>query len=93
MSTISKRTVSLPEEHAAYIDKMVATGAFASASEVVRAGLRALQEREAAVDRWLREEVAPVYDAIKADPARAISASDVFDDLRQHHTAWKLDAN
>jgi hypothetical protein len=30
---------------------------------VVPAGLRALQERDAAVERWLREEVAPVYDA------------------------------
>ena len=85
MSSISKRTVSLPEEHAAYIDRMVASGAFASASEVVRAGLRALQEREAAVDRWLREEVAPVYDAMQADPDRGISASQVFDELRERH--------
>lgn len=65
MSNISKRTVSLPEEHGAYIDQMVASGAFASASEVVRAGLRALQEREAAVDRWLRGEVVPVYVAMQ----------------------------
>ena len=93
MSTVSKRTVSLPEEHAVYIDQMVAKGAFASASEVVRAGLRALQEREAAIDRWLREEVAPVYDAMQADPDRAIPASDVFDGLRQHHAAQKLDAD
>lgn len=85
MSGISKRTVSLPEEHAAYIDQMVASGAFASASEVVRAGLRALQEREAAVDRWLREEVAPVYDAMQADPARGLPAEQVFDELRAHH--------
>jgi len=87
MSSISKRTVSLPEEHAAYIDQMVASGAFASASEVVRAGLRALQEREAAVDRWLREEVAPVYDAMQADPTRGLPAEQVFDELRAHHAA------
>jgi antitoxin ParD1/3/4 len=87
MSSISKRTVSLPEEHAAYIDRMVASGAFASASEVVRAGLRALQEREAAVDRWLREEVAPVYDAMRDDPARALSADMVFDGIRAHHAS------
>ncbi len=85
MSGITKRTVSLPEEHAAYIDRMVDSGAFASASEVVRAGLRALQEREKAVDRWLREEVAPVYDAMQADPDRGIPASQVFDELRAHH--------
>ena len=51
MSSIAKRTVSLPPEHAAYIDRLVASGLFASASEVVRAGLRALQERDLAVFR------------------------------------------
>ena len=85
MSTIEKRTVSLPPEHAAYIDRMVASGAFASASEVVRAGLRALQEREAAVERWLHEEVAPAYDAMRADPGRGRPAAEVFDELRAHH--------
>ena len=44
----------------------------------MRAGLRALQERDAAVDRWLREEVAPAYDATKADPARSLPATEVF---------------
>ena len=85
MSTIEKRTVSLPEEHAAFIDRMVASGAYASGSEVVRAGLRALQERDAAIDRWLREEVAPAYDAMQADPERARSLEDVFAEVREHH--------
>lgn len=85
MSSIEKRTVSLPEEHAAFIDRMVASGAYASGSEVVRAGLRALQERDAAVDRWLREEVAPVHDAMQADPGRARSLEDIFRDVRKHH--------
>ena len=49
---------SLPAEQAAFIDAKGSSGAYASASEVVRAGLRALQERDAAVERWLREEVA-----------------------------------
>lgn len=85
MSTTQKRTVSLPEEHASYIDRMVESGAFASASEVVRAGLRALQEREDAVERWLREDVAPVYDAMRCDPDRGLPADKVFDALRAHH--------
>ena len=85
MSNIEKRTVSLPEEHAAFIDQMVASGAYASGSEVVRAGLRALRERDAAVDRWLREEVAPVYDAMQDNPKRARSLDEVFTDVRKHH--------
>ncbi|MGH7084294.1 MAG: ribbon-helix-helix domain-containing protein, partial [Acetobacteraceae bacterium] len=63
----------------------VAKGIYASASEVVRAGLRALQERDAAVERWLREEVAPTYDAMQADPSRAIPAARVLRNLLAHH--------
>jgi antitoxin ParD1/3/4 len=40
-------SIALNETLAAYIDEQVATGRYASASEVVRAGLRLLQEREA----------------------------------------------
>jgi antitoxin ParD1/3/4 len=85
MSSADKRTVSLPTEQARYIDTLVASGAYATASEVVRAGLRALQERDAAVERWLREEVAPVFDAMQADPARGISADQVMATIRGHH--------
>lgn len=85
MSTIEKRTISLPAEHTAFIDAKVASGAYASASEVVRAGLRALRERDEAVERWLRDEVAPVYDAMAVDPDRGIPAETVFADIRARH--------
>lgn len=85
MPAVEKGTVSLPEEHAAYIDRMVASGVYASASQVVRAGLRALQERDAAVERWLNTEVAAAYDAMKDDPSRACDIGDVFGATRARH--------
>ena len=85
MSLVSKRTVSLPAEQSRYIDEMVASGSYASASEVVRAGVRALQERDAAVERWLREDVAPVYDAMLEDPGRGVAAEEVFASIRARH--------
>ena len=85
MPSPDKRTFSLPEEQANYIDTLVASGTYASGSEVVRAGLRALQERDAAVEKWLREEVVGVCDAMRSDPGRAIPAEQVFATIRARH--------
>lgn len=87
MTSIDKRTVSLPAEHAAYIDRLVSEGAYASASEVVRAGLRALQERDAVMEKWLQEDVAATFDAMKADGSRAVPADAIFAELRARHAA------
>ena len=40
--------------------------------------LRALQERDTAVERWLIKEVVGVYDAMQENPDRAISSEDLF---------------
>jgi antitoxin ParD1/3/4 len=87
MAAVEKRTISLPADQARYMDELVAAGGYASASEVVRAGLRALRERDAAVERWLRDEVAPVYDAMQANPGRALDADQVGTALQAHHAA------
>ena len=50
---------------------------YASPREVIRAGLKALKERDSAVERWLRNEVVPVYDAMRSDPGRAVPAAEV----------------
>jgi antitoxin ParD1/3/4 len=87
MGLVPKRTFSLPLKQSKFIDAKVKAGAYASASDVVRAGLQALQERDASIEHWLRSEVAPVYDAMKADPERGIPAQVVFAELRARHAA------
>ncbi len=79
-----KRTVSLASEQGKYIDRLVKSGTYASASEVVRAGLRALEERDAAVERWLRTEVVEAYDELDANPGSAIPAEEVFKKFQKH---------
>jgi putative addiction module CopG family antidote len=63
----------------------VESGEYASESEVIRDGLRTLQLHERALESWLREQVAPAYDAIKADPSRAVSAEKVRAALAAAH--------
>lgn len=85
MAPTEKRAFDLPPEQSDYIDRLVNSGTYASANDVIRAGLRALQEQDEAVERWLCEDVAPVYDAMKENPGRAIPTETVFSRLRAHH--------
>ena len=36
-------------------------------------------------ERWLRDEVVPAFDKMKADPKRGVSAKKVFADIRARH--------
>jgi Arc/MetJ-type ribon-helix-helix transcriptional regulator len=43
-----------------------------------------LEERDSAVERWLRTEVVQAYDELDADPGSAVPAERVFTELRAH---------
>lgn len=81
MRTTQQMSITLPMEMARLVKEKVASGTYATESEVIREGLRALQEREAAVERWLRKDVAPTYDAYKANPTRAQTLKAVTTEL------------
>ena len=61
----------------------VSSGEYASESEVIRDGLRALQARDHALEKWLRTEVAAAYDEAKANPASLIDGEQVRERLAQ----------
>jgi antitoxin ParD1/3/4 len=77
MRSTQQFSITLPNELAELVRSKVASGEYATDSEVVRDGLRTLAARDRVIETWLREEVAPAYDALKADPSRAIGANDV----------------
>ena len=77
MRATRQMSITLPLEMARIVREKVASGGYSSESEVIRDGLRALQERDAAVERWLREDVAPTYDAHKANPEKTIALAEV----------------
>jgi antitoxin ParD1/3/4 len=81
MPGTTKRTFSLPDEQSHDTDSLVASGTYATGSEVVRAGLRALQERDAAVETWRRDEVVKTYDAMVSDPSRGRCGGRLWPDV------------
>jgi len=63
------------------VEARVKSGAYASASEVMRAAVRALDREEAALTEWLRRRV----EESLADPRPNRPAEAVFKRLRAHH--------
>ena len=72
-------------ELARAVKEKVASGEYATESEVIRDGLRALMARDRAVENWLRDEVGPAYDALKVDPSRAVTAKRIRARLATEH--------
>ena len=82
MRTTQSLSIMLPIDIAEMVKAKIASGEYATESEVVRNGLRTLAARDAAVERWLRDEVAAAYDAHKADPARAVPLNEGMVNIR-----------
>jgi antitoxin ParD1/3/4 len=77
MRTTQQLSITLPNEMADAVKAKVQTGEYATESEVIRDGLRALLARDRAIESWLHDQVGPAYDALKADPSRAVTAEQV----------------
>ncbi len=63
------------------VEARVKSGAYASASEVIRAGVRALDREDAALNEWMRQRVEEAF----ADARPDVPAREVFRRLREHH--------
>ena len=85
MRSTQQFSITLPNEMADAVRAKVAAGEYATESEVIRDGLRALLARDRAVEDWLRGDVAAAYDALKADPARAVGVDRVKSRLAAVH--------
>ncbi|MFN3944238.1 MAG: type II toxin-antitoxin system ParD family antitoxin [Allosphingosinicella sp.] len=93
MRSTRQLSITLPHQMAEAVRARVESGAYASESEVVREGLRALDARERAQEAWLHGEVAAAYDALQADPSRARSVDQVRETIaRAHRKASRQDA-
>lgn len=77
--------VTLPDDLADQIPARVASGQYASESDVVAEALRTLEDRGYDVEHWLRTEAVAIYDRMKADPSRGRSLDEVRASLAALH--------
>jgi antitoxin ParD1/3/4 len=87
MRTTQQFSITLPNDMASAVAQKITSGRYASVSEVMRDGLRALMERDAAIDRWLREEVVPGHQDYLADPSKAVPADQIMERLKARRKA------
>ncbi len=87
MRTTAPITITLPHDMAAMVKENVASGKYATESEVIRDGLRILKALDEMVEAWLREEVAKSYDDFTAKPEAAIPAEEIMARLQQRTRA------
>jgi len=85
MRTTRQFSITLPCELAGMVKDKVAAGLYATESEVIRDGLRALMARDRALEQWLHEQIGPAYDALKVDPSRGVSADQVRARIAAEH--------
>ena len=85
MRTTQQLSITLPNDMADVVKTKVRSGEYASESEVIRDGLRALMTRDRVVENWLLNQVGPAVDALKADPSIAVRLDQVRTRLAAEH--------
>jgi len=83
MRSTRQLSITLPHEMAELVRSKVESGAYASESEVLRDGLRALQMHDRALEAWLKNEVVPSIEAVKLNPGQVRTGEQVRASLAQ----------
>lgn len=83
---------ALNDHYESSIRKQLESGRFNNASEVVRAGLRMLEDLEAEREKWLREEIPGRLAELRQDSSKGIPAETVFSRLEARHRAKQAKA-
>jgi antitoxin ParD1/3/4 len=87
--TTQQFSITPPLDIAEVVEDKIRSGGYASVSEVVGDGVRALIERDVAPDQWLREEVVAGHQEYLADPSKGIPAGEVAGRIKARRAAQK----
>ena len=79
MRSTQSLSITLPHEMAQMVKDKVASGEYATESEVIRDGLRTLAARDAAVEKWLMDEVVPTIKALDSGSMGTVPLNEALD--------------
>jgi antitoxin ParD1/3/4 len=79
--------VALGNHYEEFVKKQLESGRYNNVSEVVRAGLRMLEDHEDAREKWLREEIPARYAELLSDPTKGVSAETARARFESKHKA------
>ena len=85
MRTTQQFSITLPHDMAEAVESKIKSGAYASVSD----GVRALLERDAAVERWLREEVVPGHQEYLRDPSKGVPTDAILGRIKARRASRK----
>ena len=86
MPTVEKISIALPPEMAAQLRQAVATGEYASSSEVVRDALRDWTHKRRLQQNGVAE-LRKLWQQARADKSPALDPDEVFDELERKYQA------
>jgi antitoxin ParD1/3/4 len=81
--------VALGKHYEEYVKKQLESGRYNNASEVIRAGLRLLEDHDVARERWLNNEIPERYEELISNPGMGVPA----DAVRARFEAKRRNAN
>lgn len=70
-------SIALGNHYEEFVKKQLESGRYNNASEVVRAGLRMLEDYEQAREKWLNDEIPARYEELLAAPSKGVPAEQV----------------
>lgn len=85
MRSTQQLSITLPNGMAELVREKVAAGEYASESEVIRDGVRALMARERAMEQWLRTEVVAAHEEAVSEPSTLLDGEQLRARLAAYH--------
>jgi putative addiction module CopG family antidote len=85
MRSTKQLSITLPHEMAELVRSKVESGAYASESEVLRDGMRALQMHDRALEVWLVNDVVPSIEAVRQNPGLVRTGEQVRTSLAKRY--------